>query len=257
MTTSPQDQFKYTTIAHSNHRYCSPLSAAKASELLAALHLPPYASVLDAGCGKAALLRELLRSAPVRGTGIDINPRFLAEAANTWAASHPGDARLTLIESQVDSHLPPVDGYDAIICIGSSHAFGGFDLCLATCAQWLKPSGLLLVGEGYWKQKPSDRYLAILGASRDELSSHSQNIERALTHDFKLLTSTVSSDNEWDQYEGLYYQTMMRYITAHPEDPDAAAFGERAQSWHNNYLESGRSTLGFGYYLLEKNQPAR
>ncbi|AMO94888.1 methyltransferase domain protein [Collimonas fungivorans] len=252
MTASSQDQFKYTTISHSEHRYCCPLSPAKARELIAALDLPPNALVLDAGCGKAALLRELVQSMPARGVGVDINARFLAEAASAWTASNPGDPRLTLVESQVEPHPLPTDGYDAIICIGSSHVFGGFEPCLSTCMQWLKPGGLLLVGEGYWKQPPADQYLAILGATRDELTSHSQNAQRALAHGYKLLTSTISSDDEWDQYEGLYYQTMMRHVTAYPADPDAAAFGERAQLWYDNYQASGRSTLGFGYYLLEK-----
>lgn len=252
MTASFQDQFKYTTIAHSDHRYCCPLSPAKARELIAALDLPPNALVLDAGCGKASLLRELLQSVPVRGVGIDINARFLAEAATAWAASNPNDPRLILIESRVEHHPLPTDGYDAIICIGSSHVFGGFERCLATCMQWLKPGGLLLIGEGYWKQPPSDQYLAILGATPDELTSHSQNTQRALARGYKLLISMVSSDDEWDQYEGLYYQAMMRHVKAYPEDPDAAVFGERAQHWHANYLASGKSTLGFGYYLLEK-----
>ncbi|MDB5767249.1 MAG: SAM-dependent methyltransferase [Collimonas fungivorans] len=250
-TASSQDQFKYTTIAHSDHRYCCPLSPAKARELIAALNLPQNALVLDAGCGKAALLRELLQSMPVRGVGVDINSQFLAEAARSWAASNPNDPRLTLIENRVERHPLPTDGYDAIICIGSSHVFGGFERCLATSMQWLKPSGVLLIGEGYWKQSPSDQYLAILGATRDELTSHSQNTQHALTHGYKLLTSTISSDDEWDQYEGLYYQTMMRHVAACPEDPDATAFGERARRWYDNYQEAGRSTLGFGYYLLE------
>ncbi|SDY68792.1 Methyltransferase domain-containing protein [Collimonas sp. OK242] len=255
MSSSSQDQFKYTTIAHSDHRYCCPLSPAKASTLIAALQLAPDALVLDAGCGKAALLRDLLQSTPasVRGIGVDINSRFLAEAANEWASSNPGDDRLTLVESLIVQHPLPATGYDAILCIGSSHAFGGFDRSLAISKQWLKPGGLLLIGESYWKLSPSEQYLAMLGATRDELTSHEQNASRALTHGYKLLTSTVSSDDEWDQYEGMYYQAMMRHVATHPEDPDATGFSERAQRWYDSYLASGKAMLGFGYYLLEKS----
>jgi hypothetical protein len=49
----------YTTVAHSGHHY----SADKAAGLLAAPQLPLDALVLDAGCGKAAFLRDLLASA--------------------------------------------------------------------------------------------------------------------------------------------------------------------------------------------------
>ncbi|MEO6919634.1 MAG: class I SAM-dependent methyltransferase [Collimonas sp.] len=194
-----QDQFKYTTIAHSGHHYCSPLSPDKAAELLAALQLPLDALVLDAGCGKAGLLRDLLKSQPVRGVGVDINPHFLAEAADAWAASNPGDERLTLIDSKAEHHSLPANGYDAILCVGSTHALGGFERCLAIFKQWLKPGGTLLMGEGYWKQGPSDKYLAVLGATEDELTSHAENAERAVAHGYRLRAMAASGDNEWDQ----------------------------------------------------------
>lgn len=250
---SAQDPFKYTTIAHSGHHYCSPLSSDKAAGLLAALQLQPDALVLDAGCGKAALLRALLASQPVRGIGVDINPAFLAEAAHAWAASNPGDGRLTLIANQVEQHPLPPKGYDAILCVGSTHALGGFERSLATCRQWLKRGGVLLIGEGYWKQQPSEEYLATLGAAEDELTSHTENIKRALAHGFKLRIATESSDDEWDQYENMYCQAVMEYSASRPDDPDTPAFRERARHWHDSYLTSGRSTLGFGFYLLEKS----
>ena len=250
---SAQDPFKYTTIAHSGHHYCSPLSAGKAAGLLAALQLPVDALVLDAGCGKAALLRDLLASQPVCGVGVDINPAFLAEAASAWAASNPGDDRLTLIASQLDQHPLPAGGYDAILCVGSTHALGGFEPSLTVCRQWLKPGGVLLVGEGYWKRPPPHEYLVMLGTTEDELSSHAENITRTLAQGFKLHLAMESSAEEWDRYEHMYCQAVMQYAASHPHDPDTPAFRDRARRWHDSYLATGRSTLGFGFYLLQKS----
>jgi cyclopropane fatty-acyl-phospholipid synthase-like methyltransferase len=250
---SAQDPFKYTTIAHSGHHYCSPLSAATAARLLAALQLEPAAVVLDAGCGKAGLLRDLLASQPVCGVGVDINPAFLAEAACAWKASNPGDNRLTLITSQAEQHPLPASGYDAVLCVGSTHALGGYERCLAICRQWLKPGGVLLVGEGYWKRQPSSEYLATLGAAEDELISHAENVARALAQGFTLRLALESSDEEWDRYEHMYCQAVMQYAASHPHDPETPAFRDRARRWHDSYLASGRSTLGFGFYLLEKS----
>lgn len=249
---SAQDPFKYTTIAHSGHHYCSPLSSGTAASLLAALQLQAGALVLDAGCGKAALLRDLLASQPVRGVGVDVNSAFLAEAAHAWAASHPDDQRLTLIEMPAAHLPPPAEGYDAILCVGASHAFDGFERCLTTCMQWLKPGGMLLLGEGYWKQTPANQYLALLGATPEELGSHAHNAERAQALGFTLHTTTMSSADEWHQYESMYCQAILSYVDSHPLDPDVMAFAERARRWYENYLAFGRSTLGFGYYLLGK-----
>jgi hypothetical protein len=59
-----------------------------------------------------------------------------------------------------------------------------------------------------------------------------------------------SSGDEWDEYEGRYCDAMMRYLATHPDDPDSAKFLKRMQDWHSSYLQWGRATLGFGYYLL-------
>lgn len=45
---------------------------------------------------------------------------------------------------------------------------------------------------------------------------------------------------------------MMQYLAANPADPDAREFSARMQNWHEAYLKWGRTTLGFGYYLLSR-----
>jgi hypothetical protein len=63
-TTTPLgDSNKFTTIAHSTHRYLSPLSTAKAESLIRRLALAPGKRVLDVGCGKAAFSRPSCGSA--------------------------------------------------------------------------------------------------------------------------------------------------------------------------------------------------
>ena len=55
------------------------------------------------------------------------------------------------------------------------------------------------------------------------------------------------------EYEGEYCSAMMQYLASHPDDPDLAEFSLRMQRWHQAYLDWGRVTLGFGYYLLERH----
>ena len=57
------DPQKFTTIAHADHRYYSPLSAAKAAALARLFTLAPDDRVLDIGCGRAQFLLELLADA--------------------------------------------------------------------------------------------------------------------------------------------------------------------------------------------------
>ncbi|MGH8782398.1 SAM-dependent methyltransferase [Paraburkholderia sp.] len=254
MSDTNHDPFRFSTIAHRNHHYLSPLSRGKAHELLQSLtsNLSAGDIVLDAGCGKAALLRDVLQMSPVRGVGVDINQRFLDEARALYQRDAPGDPRLSLINSPLLDHVRPSGSYAAILCVGSTQAFGSFEACLRVAFDWLKPNGRLLVAEGFWKQPPSQDYLDVLGATADEFVTHAENAGRARACGYHLLRTATSSDDEWDEYEGKYCDAMMRYLATHPDDPDAERFSNRMQQWHGAYLRWGRATLGFGYYLLAR-----
>ncbi len=254
MTSTTHDPHRFTTIAHHNHRYLSPLSESKALTLLQNLtnELCETDVVLDAGCGRAALLRDVLKLSRANGVGVDINPNFIDDAHRTLASDPSNDGRFSLLNCPLLDHRRPAHGYAAIICVGSTHAFGSFDECLRVSFEWLKPGGRLLIADGYWKQPPPAAYLDVLGGSEDEFSSHADNACRARDRGYALLRTATSSDDEWDQYEGEYCNAMMHYVATHPDDADAEQFAARMQRWHSAYLEWGRATLGFGYYLLRR-----
>jgi SAM-dependent methyltransferase len=254
MSNTNHDRFRFSTIAHSKHRYLSPLSGGKATGLIRSLTAGFSANdiVLDAGCGKAALLHDALSMSPARGVGVDINRSFLDEARLLFCASPLDDTRLTLLNGPLLEHSRPSQGYAAIICVGSTHAFGSFEECLRVSNDWLRPGGRLLIADGYWKQTPSQTYLDVLGGTADEFGSHAENAERARAHGYSVLRTATSSDDEWDEYEGEYCNAMMQYLAAHPEDSDLENFSVRMQRWHKAYLDWGRATLGFGYYLLAR-----
>jgi SAM-dependent methyltransferase len=254
MTNTNYDPLCFSTIAHSNHRYLSPLSQKKAHELLHSFVANFSADdiVLDAGCGKAALLRDVLHLSPARGVGVDINQSFLDEARAAFQQEFPNDSRLSLINAPLLEHTRPEDGYAAILCVGSTHAFGSFEECLRVAFDWLKPNGRLLVAEGYWRQSPAQGYLDAINGTADEFVSHAENAQRARALGYNLLRTATSSEDEWDEYEGRYCDAMMQYLATNPDDPDSATFLKRMQDLHSSYLHWGRATLGFGYYLLSR-----
>jgi SAM-dependent methyltransferase len=245
-------RFKTTTIGHADHRFCSPLSAEKAARLVELLDLPPGGRVLDIGCGKAALLLDILARYPdATGVGVDLNTAFLDEGEANAQDRGLAD-RVTLIDEDATLHLANDDGFAAALCLGASHALGDYAGLLATAFAILDPGGLLLVGEGYWRQQPNRSYLAVLGADEEDMSDHAGNAERAIRAGFQVLYTTTANADEWDEYEGLYCRAKLRWAAANPRDPDAATIAADAQRWHDAYLRWGRQTLGFGYYLLRR-----
>lgn len=251
MTVAIADPLKFTTIAHGNHRYFSPLSTAKAAALARLFTPGPGERVLDIGCGRAQFLLEIVAAHPAHGVGVDANAAFIARGRAAAALLGLAD-RVTLIAAPLAEAVTEDDRYAGVICMGSSQAVGSLADALAWGWRALKPGGTALFSDGYWKQPPAPAYLEVLGATADEMRSHAGNAALARDAGFRVLATATASDDEWDEYEGLYCAAVERYIDAHPDDPDTEAMGARIRPWHDAYLRWGRDTLGFGFYFLLK-----
>lgn len=244
------DSFKFTTVAHRDHLFCSPLSAAKVDTLIGLLDLPISASVLEVGCGKGEMLLRVMARYGVAGTGLDLSEAWLAEArerAGVRTLTKP--PTFLLLDAQ--EYAPP-ELVDLAVCVGSSHAYGGYRDTLRALAWIVKPGGSLLIGDGYWKRDPTPEYLALLEALTDELTDHAGNVAAAVEEGLTPLFASVSSDDDWDYYEGLYALSVERYAAGHPDDPDVPTMLRRIRPWRDGYLRWGRDTLGFALYLFQK-----
>jgi SAM-dependent methyltransferase len=245
------NRFRFSTVAHADHVFCSPLSTSKADLLVELLDLPPSGRVLDVGCGKAELLLRIARRYGAFGVGVDPDGGFLA-AARASADAHGVSQRMEFHEARVaDVALEPAS-FDLALCIGSSHAYGTFAEALAALAGLVRPGGQVLIADLYWRQEPSPDYLALLGASAAIHLTHAGNEAAGLAVGLAPFYSAVSSQDEWDHFEGLFCRAVERFARDQPDDPDAEAFRARIRQWREGYRRWGRDTLGFGFYLYGK-----
>ncbi len=218
--------------------------------LIDLLELPVGAGVLDVGCGKGEVLLRVMARYGVTGTGLDLSEAWLTEArARAEARALPKTP--TFLLQDANGYTPP-EPVDLAVCIGSSHAYGGYRDSLRALRQVIKPGGLLLIGEGYWKNTRAPEYLVLLKATQDELNDHAGNVTVAVGLGLTPLFASVSSDDDWDDYEGLYALSVERYAAQHPDDPDVPAMLGRIRPWRDGYLRWGRDTLGFALYLFQK-----
>ena len=245
------DRTRYSTIAHHHHLFCSPLSAATVDSMIQMMDLPRGARVLDVGCGKAEMLIRAVEQCEGNGVGIDPNAAFL-DAARDRARSHLPNGALVLHGARFEDVALEPGSFDAVMCVGSTHAIGRYAQALAALAGLVRPGGIVVAGEGYWKQKPAREYLVAFEGTEDEFTTHVGNItiglERGLTQRFAI----ESTEAEWDEYEGLYADSIERFTAEHPDDPDHDAMLARIRPWRDAYLRWGRATLGFGVYGFEK-----
>ena len=207
--------------------------------------------MLDIGSGKCGWLARIADSYNARCIGVE-PAKLFADEARRLHATLIRDGRLEVVESDANSFLKSRPGrtFDAALCVGSSHAFGTYILSLEALASCVKPGGIVVMGEGYWKKKPDPEYLTALGGEESEMTSHAGNIRAAIDRGYTPLWCCTVTDDEWDEYEWGYSRGIETFIRENPDDPDAAPMIEKSRSWRETYITWGRDTLGFGLYVL-------
>ena len=245
------DPQRYSTIAHTSHSICNPIASDALDRALAMIDLPRTARVLDAGCGKGELLLRLVRRTGAHGVGIDLNAAFLS-AARARSAAWPGRGTLEFLEGDARAYTGACDAasLDGAICVGSTHAFGTLGDTLEALARTVRPGGVVLAGEGYWRHEPAPAYLEALGARAEDFCDHSGNLEQGTERGWNPLFTAEASERDWDAYEDAYAANVEAHAAAHPDDPDREAMLNRVRAWRECYHRWGRATLGFGIYLF-------
>lgn len=243
------DRHKYTAIGHNRMTICNPISAAKFEQVVSWLPLRTGDRVIDIGAGKCELLIRLVERYGVQATGIDLNPDFAVEATRL-AEGRIDPRHLSIVLGDAAEKVAGIaPGFALGICIGSTHALGGFAPTLASLRRLLGPGGYTLVGDCYWKRRPDPKYLAALGDDESVYLDLPGNIDLLTRNGFTPLWTVVASDDDWDQYEGLHALAIEQYCVENSADPDCVALLERSRSWRDLYFRWGRDTLGFSLHI--------
>lgn len=249
------DTWKFYDITHREHVICNPTSEEKLTRLVDLLRLPTDAQVVDIACGKGEFLIRLAEAYRVRGAGIDISAFHIADAKKRIATRVP-DAGITFTQMDGADFCPDQPhSLDLASCIGASWIFGGHAATLDALISMVKPGGWVIVGEPFWLQEPSGDYLEATGITREDFGSHSSNAGSGDQRGLDLVHTFVSSQDDWDRYEGLQWYATNEYAHTHPDDPDLAELVERVEKERAAYLRWGRDTLGWAIYMF-KLRPA-
>ena len=245
------DRMKFSAIAHRNHVFHSPLNEARVEELIELLRLSPGARVFDAGCGRAELLIRLVERYGMSGIGVDLSPHAIQQARHQARRRVPG-ADLAFYERTVAEFNAEPETFDLAMCIGSSQVYGDYRQTLQALREVVRPGGQILVGEGYWRREPTPRYLKLLGATDDELTTYKNTIGIGIEEGLTPLYVVDSTQEDWDRYEWLYLWSVEQYALEEPDDPDLPAILERGRLGRDRYLNGGRAILGFALFLFRK-----
>jgi len=243
----------YTSIAHAGLAFMNPMSERAVASLIDLLNLPRGGNIVDFGAGTCELPIRLVERFGVLAECVELSPE-IAASARARAASRLASGGLTVHEGDAGHFkgtIPP-GAFDLSICVGSSHALGGYAHAVRTLARLTREGGFVLLGEGYWKKTPAPEYLASTGITADEFTPLAGLAEIASAEGLTPLWVTAASEQDWDDYEWAHARNVERFARERPGDPDAIAFLRRSRDWRAAYLRHGRDTLGFAFVLARR-----
>lgn len=230
----------------------NPIHSDQIDSILGCLDLTSGSLVLDVGCGKAEMLARLAERHGCEVVGVDPDELVVGVARS----------RLAFLAERARVHACRFDDlnfssetFDAALCVGALHAFGApreaFDRMLTTFKDLVRPGGAIVVGDGYWRQPPSEEYLRATGMQATDHGPLGESIRIAESRGWIPVYATTAARHDWDHFESLTWMKAEDEFRDHPSD----ATRQRVlhwRAWRENYFRWGRDTLGFGIYLLRK-----
>ncbi|MEZ4591759.1 MAG: class I SAM-dependent methyltransferase [Chloroflexota bacterium] len=233
----------------------NPFSPERIDKLLDELWLTADSKILDVGCGEGELMLRLLQRFNCEVVGVDVLETAVQLAQQKTANFAPN---VTLHTAPFADLSFPAHQFDACFSLGATHAFGevgqALDNALVSLKTITKPGGLIILGDGYWRQEPDPAYLQATGINKEELRTHAENIAAGRKIGLECIYALTASRHEWDHFEGAFWLVAERELRQTPGDAQIAAKVKRRRLWKNAYWQWGRETMGFGLYvfLVEK-----
>ena len=240
---------KYTAIAHRDHDYCNPLSAAKFERLLDLLPLEATSRVLDLGCGRAELALRIIERFGSTVVALDHSPHML-DAARERAEWTGALGRLHLDDTDIRDFRADPETFHLSVMLDAGGIPGGMPGICRQLRVWTRGGGYLLVGIGYWKRKPPGELAALMGGREREIVDHVGNVQAGVEAGLVPVHAVTATDDELDEYEWKACRSIERYARERPNDPDVPAMLDRSRRWRDAYLKWGRDALGFAAYLF-------
>jgi SAM-dependent methyltransferase len=245
------DRQRLSSIAHSHHPIAAPIFGVNVNRLLRRAGRGPAARILDLGCGEAAWALQALAHHPDgNADGVDLS-RYALERAEAAAIERGLADRLTLHERDARTYVPDGD-YDLVLCVGSTHAFGGFAGTLELAGRHLNPDGVLLAGEGFWQAPPTPEALTALQATPADLTDLAGLVDAAERAGWTPVYAHVSDAAEWDDYEWSWSGSLIEWALDNPGHPDAGAALTQAREHRDGWLRGYRDVLGFVTLVLRR-----
>jgi hypothetical protein len=233
-------------VVESEHELMNPTSTDKIRLLGERLGLGPDSRVLDIASGHSGPARVLAREFGCRLTCVERAPEFAAAARERVAAAGL-ENRIEIVEADAAEY--ELGRYDAALCLGATFVFGGL---VPTIERLRAAAPQLAVGEPHWRSwplPPEPESEAGKRTDEEDWLPLPETVERAESTGVRVVSLIASSEEDWDRYESLHWQTLDRWLAANPDHAQAEEFRARGAADRDRYLRWERAAMGWAIFV--------
>jgi SAM-dependent methyltransferase len=237
-------------IRESGQRVLNPFSEEKLAVLGRALRLPQETRVLDLACGKGEMLCTWARDHALSGVGVDQSSFFLDDARSRAAELGVSD-RVSFVQADAGTYAS-AEPVDVASCLGASWIAGGVEGIVELLRSSVRPGGLMLLGEPYWRRAPDspDVLAPCHAVDATSYSSLPELVDRLGSLGCDLVGMVLADRDDWDEYASARWMSIRRWLDAHQEDELAAAFRQELTDSPPEHVRYQREYLGWGVFVL-------
>jgi SAM-dependent methyltransferase len=214
--------------------------------------LDPFTSEKLATLGESLRLLPGMRDHGVAGVGVDISATFLADARERAAELEVSD-RIEFVNADATGYVAD-DPVDVAACLGATWIGQGAAGTIDLLERSLRPGGLVLIGERYWRIDPPDQD-AVEGSyarHEDELMSLPRLVENFGDLGWDLVEMVLADQDSWDRYVAAQWLNIRRWIDANPDDELVGAMRAELATAPLRHVRYQREYVGWGVFALAR-----
>jgi hypothetical protein len=239
-------------IGEGSHRIHNPVDSHKLAQLGEALRLTPGQTMLDLASGSGEMLCTWARDHGIGGTGVDISTDFTARAKARAAELGVAD-RCEFVHGDAAGHVAS-EPVDIAACIGATWIGSGTAGTVALLEQSLKPNGLMLIGECYWRQDPPDdaTVKGCYAESRDSFFDLPGLFGHFDALGYDVVEMVLADQDSWDRYAAPHWLNVRLWLDENPGHELEDEMRRKLHVERNNHVRYQRDYLGWGIFALMK-----
>ncbi|WP_117208818.1 SAM-dependent methyltransferase [Allorhizocola rhizosphaerae] len=239
-------------IRESGHRIHNPFTEEKFAVLGRAIGLRPGMTMLDLASGSGEMLCLWAREHGITGTGVDISTAFTQSARERAVELGVAD-RVTLVHGDASGYAADTP-VDVAACIGATWIGAGVAGTLDLLERSLRPGGLVLIGEPYWRADPPDQATveACHASSKDDYRDLPGLVELFRQRGWDLVEMVLANEDGWDRYFAAQWFSVRAWLDANPGDELASRMRAELDTAPLQYVRYLRTYLGWGVFALKR-----